>query len=149
MAYDPSSPHIGPHTTYFEAPDIIFLRIVGSVDLEDGLEINRRHPEFAKGLDTVFFLVDLSSLEKIHPAVRKRATEVLNEVPLKGMVGFGASTKAKVIATLIFTALNLFSGKAEKIPLEFTPNEEKAREWIEKRRQELKAAKAAGGKNGR
>jgi hypothetical protein len=149
MAYDTSDPNIGPHTTYFEPPDIIFLRIVGSVEREDGFEINRRHPEFAKGKDAVFFLIDLSGLEKIDPAVRKRATEVLNEVPLKGMVGFGASLKAKVVAKLIFTALNLFSGKGEKIPLEFTETEAQARAWIEKRRQELKAGKAAGGKNAR
>lgn len=139
------SPNIGPHATYFEEPDIIILKLVGYCNREEGEEINRRHVEFGKLSDQIFYLIDLSRLEGIDPEVRKRATQVLNEVPLRGMIGFAAPLKAKVIAKLVFTALNLFSGKAEKIPLEFFDTEAEARAWIDKRRQDL-AAKAAGGK---
>jgi hypothetical protein len=142
------NPQIGPHTTYFEEPDTIFLKLVGYCNREQGEEINRRHLEFGQNRENVFYLIDHANLEGIDPEVRKRATQVLNEVPLRGMLGFSAPLKAKVIAKLIFTALNLFSGKAEKTPLEFFPTEADARAWIEKRRLEL-AAKSRGGSDGR
>ena len=139
------NPNIGPHATYFEKPDTIVLKLVGYVNREQGDEINRRHVEFGKMSDQIYYLIDLSGLEGIDPEVRKRATQVLNEVPLRGMIGYAAPLKAKVIAKLVFTALNLFSGKAEKIPLEFFDTEAEARSWVDRKRQEL-AAKSNGGK---
>ncbi len=133
-------PNIGNQTTFFEAPDIIFLKLKGACVWEEGSEINRRHREWGKDLDRVFFLIDLSELDRIDPEVRKDATRTLAEVPLRGMVGFSAPIKAKVIAKLIFTALNLFSKKADRVPLNFTATEEEARAWIAERRRELDAA---------
>jgi hypothetical protein len=144
MAYEPN---IGNQTTFFEAPDIIFLKLRGACSREEGTEINRRHREWGKTVDRVFFLIDLEELDRIDPEVRKDATRTLAEVPLRGMVGYAAPIKARVIAKLIFTALNLFSNKADRIPLHFTPTEAEARAWIEERRHELdrEAAKAAPG----
>jgi hypothetical protein len=142
-----TEPNIGKQTTYFEPPDIFCLKIRGHVTWEEGSEINRRHREWAKPLDRIFLLIDLSELDRIDADVRKDATTTLAEIPLRGMVGFGAPVKARVIAKLIFTALNLFSNKADRIPLHFTSNETEARAWIEQRRRELDAvaAKAAPG----
>jgi len=140
MAHEPN---IGNQTPFFEAPDIIFLKLRGACVWEEGSEINRRHREWAKDLDRVFFLIDLSELDRIDPEVRKDATRTLAEVPLRGMVGFSAPIKAKVIAKLIFTALNLFSKKADRVPLNFTATEEEARAWIAERRRELDAAAPA------
>jgi hypothetical protein len=137
MAYDPQ---IGKQITYFEEPDIVVLKIVGEVTKEEGFEINRRHAEWGQGRERVFFLIDLEKLEKIDPAVRKNATETMAQLPLRGMVSYAAPLKAKVIATLIFTALNMFSKKADKIPLEFVATEAEARAWIDVRRQEEIAA---------
>lgn len=144
MAYEPN---IGNQITYFEPPDIFILKLHGGVTWEEGSEINRRHREWGKTLDRVFLLIDLSELDRIDPEVRKDATSTLAEIPLRGMVGYGAPIKAKVIAKLIFTALNLFSNKADRIPLHFTDTEAEARAWIEERRRELDAgaAKAAAG----
>jgi hypothetical protein len=69
--------------------------------------------------------------------VRKLATTTMAQIPLRGMVSYQASLKAKVIATLIFTALNLFAKKADKIPLVFTDTEGEARAWIAARREAL------------
>ena len=139
MAYEPN---IGNQTTLFEPPDIIFLKLRGACTLEEGTEINRRHREWGKTSSRVFFLIDLAELDRIDPEVRKDATRTLAEVPLRGMVGYSAPIKAKVIAKLIFTALNLFSNKADKIPLYFTETEAEARAWIDERRRELDAAAA-------
>ena len=139
MAYEPN---IGNQTTFFEPPDIIFLKLRGACTREEGTEINRRHRDWGQNADRVFFLVDLEELDRIDAEVRKDATRTLAEVPLRGMVGFSAPIKARVIAKLIFTALNLFSNKADRIPLHFTATEAEARAWIEERRRELDAAAA-------
>lgn len=136
-------PNIGKQTTYFESPDIIFLKLRGAVTTDEGLEINNRHREWGKTVERIFFLIDLEELDRIDPDVRKDATRTLAEVPLRGMVGFAAPLKAKVIAKLIFTALNLFSNKADRVPLQFTPTEAEARAWIEQRRRELDDVAAA------
>jgi hypothetical protein len=133
-------PNIGKQTTVFEPPDIFFLKIRSHVNWEEGSEINRTHREWGKNLDRVFLLIDLSELDRIDPEVRKDATATMATIPLRGMVGFAAPIKAKVIAKLIFTALNLFSNKADKVPLHFTDTEAEARAWIEERRRELDAA---------
>ena len=144
MAYEPN---IGNQITYFEPPDIFVLKLHGGVTWEEGSEINRRHREWGKTLDRVFYLIDLAELDRIDAEVRKDATSTLAEMPLRGMVGYSAPIKAKVIAKLIFTALNMFSNKADRIPLHFTDTEAEARAWIEERRRELDAgaAKAAAG----
>jgi len=98
-----------------------------------------RQPQEPRGkaLDRVFYLIDLAELDRIDPEVRKDATSTLAEILLRGMVVYSASIKARVILRLIFTALNLFSNKADRVPLYFTHTEAEARAWIEKRRREL------------
>jgi hypothetical protein len=140
MAYEPN---IGNQTTFFEPPDIFFLKLRGACSWEEGSEINRRHREWGKTVSRAFFLIDLSELDRIDPEVRKDATRTLAELPLRGMVGYDAPIKAKVIAKLIFTALNLFSNKADRIPLHFTASEAEARAWIAERRRELDAEGSA------
>jgi hypothetical protein len=144
MTYEPN---IGKQTTLFEPPDIIYLKLSGTCTWEEGAEINRRHREWGATADRIFYLVDLAELERIDPEVRKDATKTMALVPTRGMVGFSAPLKARVIAKLIFTALNLFSNKADRIPLGFVDTEQEARKWIEERRRELDAepAKAAEG----
>jgi hypothetical protein len=142
MAYEAN---IGKQTTLFEPPDIFFLALRGHVNWEEGSEINRRHREWGKDLERVYFLIDLSELDRIDPEVRKDATATMAALQLRGMVGFGAPIKARVIAKLIFTALNLFSNKADKVPLHFTNTEAEARAWIEERRHETDAPTQSAG----
>lgn len=149
MAYDP---HIGNQITSFEPPDIIYLKLSGAVVWKEGEEINRRHREWGKTAERIFFLIDLADLDRIDPEVRKDATATMNEVPTRGMVGYSAPIKARVIAKLVFTALNLFSNKADRIPLHFADDEAAARAWIDERRRELDgnpAEPTGGGANGR
>jgi hypothetical protein len=145
MAYEPN---IGKQTTLFEPPDIFFLKLRGTVTWEEGSEINRRHREWGQTVERAFYLIDLSELERIDPEVRKDATKTMALVPTRGMVGFSAPLKARVIAKLIFTALNLFSNKADRIPLHFVDTETEARTWLDEQRRreiEAEAARAAEG----
>jgi hypothetical protein len=136
MSYNP---RIGKQITYFDEPDTIVLELDGTVTLEEGAEINRRHAEFGEGRENVFFLLSLRKLESIHPTVRKGAAELLAKLNMRGMVGYDCPTKTRVIAKLIFTAMSLFSRKARP-PLEFFATEEEARGWIRRRRAELAAS---------
>jgi hypothetical protein len=129
--------YIGEQVTYFEEPDIIVLKLKGEVSEEEGIELNRRNREFGKGLEHVFFLIDLEHMTNLPPKVRKVATETLNEVPTRGVAIYKAPFKARVIAKLIITALNMFRREAAKDPVEFTDSEQEARAWIDKRRKEI------------
>ena len=130
-------PMIGRHLTVFEEPDIIFMRLKGPVSAEEGSEINRLHREFGDTHDHVFFLIDLKDLESIHPEVRKESGEILKDLPLRGAAVYQAGFKAKVLAKLIFTAMNLFRPEEEKAPIEFFDTESEALAWIENLRRNL------------
>lgn len=109
-----SYPTVGKHYLAFEEPDILFMRLNGSVSQDEGSEINRLHREIGVGRDHIFFLVDLKGLDSIHPSVRKESGEVLRELPLRGAAIYQASFKARVIAKLIITAMNLFRNEEER-----------------------------------
>ena len=134
---------IGRNATYFEEPDIIFMRLAGSVQEDDGVEINRLHRLWGEQYPRVFYLLDLSKLEAIHPEVRKEASRTVRLLPLAGVAAYGAPLKARVLAKLVFTAMNLFKSNAsDRFPIEFVPTEAEARSWIDARRRALGPAPA-------
>lgn len=131
---DPNNVVLGKHITYFEEPDIIFMKFKGAVSDEEGLELLRRQLQFANGHKLLFFLIDAEELISISPAARKAVAEKLKEVPLRGMAIYSAPLKAKVITKLIITAVNLFRGE-DMNPVHFLDSEQEAREWIASRRE--------------
>jgi hypothetical protein len=90
-----------------------------------------------EGKDHVFFLIDLKELDSIHPDVRKEAGEVLKNLPVRGAFVYNGPLKAKVIAKLIFTAMNMFKSAADKITVDFFDSEAEAREALSRRREGL------------
>jgi hypothetical protein len=129
---------IGRHTTHFENPDILFMRLAGPVSEAEAKELDRLHLAWSKDHPRVFFLLDLSHLESIHPEGRKDASRTVRELPLAGVAVYGAPMKARVIAKLVFTAMNLFKANtADRFPIEFFKSEAEARAWIEARRRAL------------
>jgi hypothetical protein len=128
---------LGRHATYFEEPDILFLRLAGPCSEAEGMEINRRHRELGRGKERLFFLVDLEELESIHPNIRKDTGNVVKEIALRGAALYKASLKARVLAKLILTAANLFRREEDRMPTCFFDTEQEARAWIEERRREL------------
>jgi hypothetical protein len=129
---------IGRHTTYFEPPDILYMKLSGPVSEEEAKEIDRRHLAWSKDHPRVFFLLDLSQLESIDPEGRKDASRTVRELPLAGVAIYGAPIKARVLAKLVFTAMNLFKANAaDRFPIEFVKSEAEARAWIAERRRAL------------
>ena len=128
---------VGAHSTYFEAPDIIFMKAVGYMELPEAEELLRRQIAFAKGRSHAFFLIDMFEFDGFAPEVRKRVAAMLKDSPLRGMAFYGASLKARVAAKLIITAMNLFSADGRQNPMSFTATEDEARAWIARRRVQI------------
>lgn len=135
---DPNNLVFGKHTTYFEEPDIIFMRLAGECSDAEGLELLRRQKSYAQGRKMLFFLMDGREMAGISPGARKAVAETLKEIPLYGMAIFDAPMKARVVAKLVITAVNLFRKDASTNPIEFFPSEAEAREWISSRREKFK-----------
>jgi hypothetical protein len=128
---------IGRHSTSIELPDIVHLKLVGEVGLDECREINQAHLDYAKELPHFFYMIDLSELENIPAAVRKEASETVKTLPLRGTMVYNTALRARVIAKLLLTAANLFKGGAGQNPVDFADTEEEARAWIKRRRQRI------------
>ena len=134
---DPNNLVFGKHMTYFEEPDIIYMRFKGSASDAEGLELLRRQKQYAVGRQLLFFLIDASDLGGITPAARKAVAETLRDIPLHGMAIYSAPLKARVLMKILITAVNLFRKDAATNPVEFFDNEQAARDWIAGRRQKF------------
>ena len=134
---DPNNLVFGKHMTYFEEPDIIYMKFKGSASDAEGLELLRRQKQYAVGRSLLFFLIDASDLGGITPAARKAVAETLQDIPLHGMAIYSAPLKARVLMKILITAVNLFRKDAATNPVEFFDNEQAARDWIAGRRQKF------------
>lgn len=126
----------GKHITYFEEPDIIYMRFGGSASDLDGLELLRRQKQYAVGRSLLFFLIDASDLGGITPTARRAVAETLKDLPLYGMAVYAAPLKARVLLKILITAINIFHRDASNNPLEFFDSEQAARDWLASRRQQ-------------
>ena len=134
----PEIHRIGTHTTWFEEPDLIVLRLAGDVDLEDAEAINRRHFELIEGRESIFMLVDMAGLGTDTPAGRKVTSEALTRMPLRGLAVCHAQMEARVMAKMIITGTDLFKTEdSANFPTAFFDDEPSARAWIEERRREV------------
>src|SRR6185369_16682179 len=80
---DPANWIAGRHITYFEEPDIIYMRFGGAASTEDALELLRRQVAMSEGRKILFFLIDAEELENIAPEGRRAVAETLKEIPLR------------------------------------------------------------------
>ncbi|MFL6202021.1 MAG: hypothetical protein ACJ76J_22840 [Thermoanaerobaculia bacterium] len=130
---------ISQHVNRFIPPDVIYMRVVGELNDEDGHEINRQHYELGRDVDGLFFICDISQLESVTSATRKEAVEVQKKMAIAGAVILKAPLKARIFAKLILTASNLF--RSDKMPVVFVDTEEEAWAWIEEQRKLYHARK--------
>jgi hypothetical protein len=131
---NPANRIAGKHITYFMEPDIIYMKFGGTATTEDSLELLRRQVAMSEGRNLLFFLIDAEELDTIAPEGRKAVAETLKELPLRGMAVVQAPLKAKVVARLVITAINLFRKDAKLNPVSFFDTEEEGLAWIAERR---------------
>lgn len=122
---------IGEQLTGFEEPDIIYLKLTGTVTDDEVKVMNDLHLDFCRGRDRVFFLIDMSRLEGLSNSVRKATIQALNQMPLRGLSIYQAPLTARVLAKLLVTGMKLFG---KRIPLHFSDDEAGARAWIAEQR---------------
>lgn len=128
----PEIHRIGAHITWFEAPDLILLRLSGDVSVEDAEEINRRHFAMSEGHDRIFMLVDMVGLGTDTPAGRRTTSEALTRMPLGGLAVCQARLEARVLAKMIVAGASLYTEDEEpSFPVEFFDDEPAARAWID------------------
>jgi hypothetical protein len=133
----------GLQVTSLELPDIVHLRLQGTVTVEEARLINEAHIEYAQDVSHFFYLIDLSDLDDLPAAARREASSVLKVLPVRGTVVCNAPLRARVLAKLLLTAASLFRKEEEKNPILFADTEEEGRGLIDKRRQHLGQAAAA------
>lgn len=131
---DPANLVAGKHITCFEEPDIIYMRFGGKATTEESHELLQRQIAMGKGRDILFFIIDAENLETIEPDGRRAVAETLKELPLRGMAVIQAPIKARVVAKLVITAINLFRRDSNLNPVAFFDTEDEAQEWIASRR---------------
>ena len=134
----PETHRIGAHTTWFEEPDLIVLRLAGDVTLEDAEAINQVHFQMIEGRESIFMLVDMAGIGTDTPGGRKTTSAALNQMPLRGLAVCRARLEARVMAKMIVTGVDLFKNdESPRFPVEFFDDETAARAWLEERRREL------------
>ncbi len=122
---------VGEQITGFEEPDIIYMKLVGTVTEDEVRVINEMQIDFCRERDRVFFLIDLAELESLSNSSRRAAIEGLNQMPVGGLAVFRAPLTARVLAKLLVTGMRLFG---KYLPLQFFDDEAAARAWIEQQR---------------
>jgi hypothetical protein len=137
---NPANLIAGKHLTYFEEPDIIYLRFGAAATTDDALELLRRQLAMAEGKHILFFLIDAERLDNIAPEGRRAVAETLKEIPLRGMAVIKAPLKARVVTKLVITSINLFRRDSNLNPIAFFDTEELARTWLAERRTMFAAA---------
>lgn len=130
------TPYPGPSVFRFEPPDVVHVETVGDVSADEMGALLREMGRLAAGRPYFFLLDDISRIGKISPEARKRATEQVDSLLLRGIAVYGASFPQRVIATLLAKLLALF-GKFGERPVVIVETEAQARAWVETRRQEL------------
>jgi hypothetical protein len=127
----------GASETSFEPPDIVHLKLVGSVTMDECLLINEAHLTWGQDRSHVFYMIDLSELADIPAAVRRAASETVKLLPLRGTVIYNSPLRARVLGKLLLTAGNLFRRGAAPNPVEFVDTEIDARTWVSLRRRQI------------
>ena len=130
----PETHRIGSHTTWFEEPDLIALRLSGDVSVAESEVLAREHLDMANGRNRVFMLVDMTDFGSGTPAGRKITSEALHRMPVRGVAVCRAKLTAKVMAKLVFAGVKLFRKEHRGFPIEFFDDEGQARAWIQEKR---------------
>src|SRR3954464_11134065 len=98
----------GHQVTSLELPDIVHLRLQGTVTVEEAKLINAAHQEYAQDVSHFFYMIDLEGLGDLPAAARREASSVLKILPLRGTVFYNAPLRAKVLANLPSSAARRF-----------------------------------------
>ncbi|MDI1433915.1 STAS/SEC14 domain-containing protein [Polyangium sorediatum] len=122
----------GEHVYRFEAPDVVHIRNVGDVALEDMqrmFELIRAARAQVGGL--VFWLSDITQMGHVRAEARKLAIESDTNKNLRGTAIYGGNFKQRAIANLAIKAARVLRPSRVLTPFKFVATEAEARAYIE------------------
>ncbi|EYF08380.1 STAS/SEC14 domain-containing protein [Chondromyces apiculatus] len=122
---------LGTHSIRFEAPDIVFLRVLGDVTPEHIRHLFKEVRRLSSRSGTVCWLIDLTYLGQIPLETRKAAMEHGLDGHLRATAIFGANRVQRAIATLTIQASRLTGQPGALYAPRFFAKEAEARAWLE------------------
>jgi len=124
----------GAHRIRLEAPDLVYLTLVGDVTDAEAPVLLGEWARFAEERAWTLVLVDLGEIGVIAPGARRMSVSM----PLKGRgtAAFGASFAARSQGMLLHRAYRLIHPGVD-LPMSFHDGEDEARAWIHARRRTL------------
>ena len=127
---------VGTNVAEFEPPDVLVLRYRGEMEPEQVIELHARARDVCGSWPRVFNLVDLTG-SSIPARTRKVIPESLKGIPLRGAAFISPSFLLRTLGKMI----GLMTNATNEVdnPLSFHADEETARAWIARRRQEVDA----------
>lgn len=133
---------IGRHELELEAPDIVFVRVLGDVSEAEAVELLTTSDRCAAERDHQFWLVDVTQLGHIHPGARRTAANWRLSRSHWGTVAFGAGFMQRLLARMLRGAAMALRGEVETVVL--FALEADARAWITQERLRRLAARDTG-----
>ncbi|MDI1447345.1 STAS/SEC14 domain-containing protein [Polyangium sp. 6x1] len=122
----------GEHEYRFEAPDIVHIRNVGDVVLED---MRRMFDLIREGVaeagGPVFWLAGIARMGHVHADARKLAIESDTARNLQGTAIYGGNFHQRAISNLAIKAARLLRPARASTPFRFIATEADARAYIE------------------
>lgn len=132
-----------PQQSYvtFELPDLAYWHLIGRVEESDIIRIYEQQLEFSKDKPYILLVIDVSRFESISAAARRAAATGPNPgqeaMPVRGSAIIGASFHVRVLGILISKAAFAIN-RSKDNDLHFCETAAQARDWVEKRRRELR-----------
>ncbi|MDI3287622.1 hypothetical protein [Polyangium sp. 15x6] len=122
----------GEHVYRFEAPDIVHIRNVGDVAVED---MRRMFELIQTGVahvgGPVFWLAGIARMGHVHAEARKLAIESDTARNLQGTAIYGGNFQQRAISNLAIKAARLLRPARASTPFKFIATESEARAYIE------------------
>lgn len=117
----------GTFEVFQETPQVIFVRLVGSLSVSDARTLAQMFINYADHAPGPIYAVgDLSAIQVMHPQSRVHLIEMMRRKTL-----YGAFYGAPLFAQLGVKAVALAAGAMDRI--HFFPTEEAARDWVQER----------------
>src|SRR3954447_26210906 len=91
----------GHQVTSLELPDIVHLRLQGTVTVEEAKLINAAHLEYVQDVSHFFYMIDLADLSDLPAAARRGRPPFLKTRPARAALFYTARCRAKALAKLL------------------------------------------------
>ncbi|AKT42200.1 uncharacterized protein CMC5_064230 [Chondromyces crocatus] len=122
---------LGAHSIRFEAPDLVFLRVVGDVSPDQLTHLFAALRRLSSRAGGVCWLIDMTHLGEMPLATRKAARWHGLDGQLHATAMFGASLLQRAMATLTIHAGRLSNRGNGHHKTRFFTSESEARAWLD------------------